>query len=270
MALHAELVGGAAGGFDGLESAVWWQQLAREANEEDEVDYEYATDEEDLVELSVGLEAERAAQEAMRLRTGGRAHYGGLVGRRVLGEVANAWGSAAKPGLATSAAAAVDRVGRSSRRDRRRRQPQQSLRAAANLREAPAASGGGCSECKPAGNRFAVLAAAESEEETFAQPALGVHSGEGDPTRTQQHYFSEAEAEQELEELLNGWVHSCPVVGGSTRQAACEEIEARLAWLPSQATVHPGAAWKAAVDRQLASCAAALLALRRPAPRRAP
>ena len=123
---------------------------------------------------------------------------------------------------------------------------------------------------EPAGNRFAVLAAAESEEETFAQPALGVHSGDGDPTRTQQHSFSEAEAEQEFEELLNGWVHSCPVVGGSTRQAACEEIEARLAWLPSQATVHPGAAWKAAVDRQLASCAAALLALRRPAPRRAP
>jgi hypothetical protein len=160
MTLDAELVSGAAGDFDGLESAVWWQQLAREANEEDEVDYEYTTDEEVPLELSVGLEAERAVQETMRLRTGGRAHYGDFVGRRVLGEVAKTWGSAAMPGLATSAAAAVDRVGRSSRRDRRRRQPQQSLRAAASSREeverpalrgALAASGGGCSECKPAG-----------------------------------------------------------------------------------------------------------------------
>ena len=119
------------------------------------------------------------------------------------------------------------------------------------------ASGGGSSECKQAGNRFAVLAAAESEEEEVAQPALGVHGRDGDPTYTQQHDISEAEAEQELEELLNGWVHSCPVVGGSTRQAACEEIEARLAWLPLQATVHTGAAWQAAVERELEICAAA-------------
>ena len=55
--------------------------------------------------------------------------------------------------------------------------------------------------------------------------------------------FSEAEAEQVLEELLNGWVHSCPVVGGSTRQAA--------------------------VDREVENCAAALLAIRMCAPRRA-
>ena len=106
-----------------------------------------------------------------------------------------------------------------------------------------------------------MLAAAESEEETFAQPALGVHSGEGDPTRTQQHYFSEAEAEQELEELLNGWVHSCPAFGGSTRQAVCQEIEARVAWLPTQSTLYPGAAWQAAVARQLSSCEEALLCL---------
>ena len=32
------------GAFDGLESAVWWQQLAREAAEEHEVDDDYECD----------------------------------------------------------------------------------------------------------------------------------------------------------------------------------------------------------------------------------
>jgi hypothetical protein len=266
--LEAEYSGGFAGTFEGLESVEWWQQLAREeAGGDEDVDVSSAEEHEPLE-----AECEAAAQQAMRAATGGRAHYGDLTGRRVLGSVASAWGSAAKPGLATAAAKAEGRGSRRSRRERRRGQPQQS-------------SGVGCSEYKPAGSRFAVLAEAESdeetpaqpapgvrfavlaeeesEEETLAQPALGVQGGVGDPTRTQQSNFSEAEAEKELLELLNGWVHSCPVARGSTRQEACEEIEARLSWLPMQARVHPGAAWKAAVERHVASCEEVLMALRR-------
>ena len=111
--------------------------------------------------------------------------------------------------------------------------------------------------CKPPGNRFAALAEAESEEEEVSQPALAVRD------------ISKAEAEHLLAELLNGWVHSCPVEAGSTRQAACAELEARLAWLPLQLTVHTGAAWQAAVESELEVCAAALSAIRMCAPRRA-
>ena len=122
---------------------------------------------------------------------------------------------------------------RRSRRERRRQQPQQS-------------SGVGGSECKPTGSRFSVLAEAESDEETPEQ----------------QSNFSEAEAEKELLELLNVWVHSCPVArGGGVRQAAYMELEAMIAWLPTQCTLHPGPTWAAAVARQLSGCEEALLSL---------
>ena len=100
-------------------------------------------------------------------------------------------------------------------------------------------------------NRFAVFAESEEEPEE-ATPR---------EAKAKVAVFSEAEAEKELEVLLNGWVCSCPAFGGSTRQAACQEIEALVAWLPTQSTLYPGAAWQAAVARQLSSCEEALLCL---------
>ena len=103
-------------------------------------------------------------------------------------------------------------------------------------------------------NKFAALAEleAESDEETLEETALG----------DQQSNSSEAEAEKELLELLNIWVHSCPVArGGSIREAACKELEAMIAWLPTQCTLHPWPAWEAAVARQLSGCEEALLSL---------
>ena len=69
------------------------------------------------------------------------------------------------------------------------------------------------------------------------------------------------EAAKELEELLTCWAGSCPAFGGSSKQVARQEIEAMVAWLPKQFTLHPGAAWQAAVARQLSSCEEALLCL---------
>ena len=114
--LEAEYSGGFAGTFEGLESVEWWQQLAREEAGGDE-DVEVSSVEE---HEPLEAESEAAAQQAMRAATGGRAHYGDLAGRRVLGSVASAWGSAAKPAVAEG------RSSRRSRRERRRAQPQQS------------------------------------------------------------------------------------------------------------------------------------------------
>ena len=103
-------------------------------------------------------------------------------------------------------------------------------------------------------NKLAALAEleAESDEETLEETALG----------DQQSNFSEAEAEKELFELLNVWVHSCPVAkGGGIRQAACMELEAMIAWLPTQCTLHPGPTWQAAVARQHSGCEEALRCL---------
>ena len=97
-----------------------------------------------------------------------------------------------------------------------------------------------------------MLAEDESDEETLEETALG----------DQQSNSSEAEAEKELLELLNSWVHSCPVArGGSIREAACKELEAMIAWLPTQCTLHPGPAWQTAVARQLSGCEEALRCL---------
>ena len=83
---------------------------------------------------------------------------------------------------------------------------------------------------------------------------------------------SDAEAELELEEadtilaeLVGAWLLTCPAFAGDVRQAAREEVEALVFWLPSQAKLHPGAVWAAAVARQLASCEDALICLRQPA-----
>ncbi len=74
--------------------------------------------------------------------------------------------------------------------------------------------------------------------------------------------FSEAEVAKELEELQNGWASSCPVFAGSARQAAHQEIEALVAWLPEQYSRHPEAALQKAVSRQLSCCKEALVCLR--------
>ena len=71
----------------------------------------------------------------------------------------------------------------------------------------------------------------------------------------------EAEAAKQLEVLLTSWAGSCPAFGGTSRQAARQEIEALVAWLPMQLNLHPGAAWRAAVDRQLSSCEEAWVCL---------
>ena len=71
----------------------------------------------------------------------------------------------------------------------------------------------------------------------------------------------EAGAAKELEVLLTSWAASCPAFGGSARQAARQEIEAMVAWLPSQLSLHPGAAWQAAIVQQLSSCEEAWLCL---------
>ena len=105
-------------------------------------------------------------------------------------------------------------------------------------------------------NKFAALAEVDEAGESAADLVP-----EELPFEEEAAY--EAEAAKELEVLLNGWVHSCPAFGGSTRQAVCQEIEARVAWLPTQSTLYPGAAWQAAVARQLSSCEEALLSLRR-------
>ena len=198
----------------------------------------------------------------------------------MLGEVAKEWGSAAKPGLATSAAAAEGRGGRNSRRDRRRRQPEQSLLAAATVQKEELA------QCQPqgllAGNQFAVLAvladATESEEDDCA-----AYTGGGNPQRVELTAttskveekvadFSDAgaelklvEADKKLVELVGCWLLTCPAFAGDVRQAAREEMEAVVCWLPSIANQHPGAEWAAAVARQLVSCEDALVCLRQPA-----
>ena len=211
--------------FEGLAEAGWWRQLAREAAEEHEVDYECdpyeeATEEPEVVEAA----AERAAQEAMRLQTGGRAKYGKtggeLVLRRAVGQQDVGWGSA--PSQARR------------RGSRLRRQPQQSLPAA----EVQAASDGDRSSCKPAGSRFAVLAEDESEEETLAEAQC----------------FTEAEALKELEELLEGRLRSCPEYLGSVREAASQEIEARIGWLTALASLHTCPIWQAVVAREFCLC----------------
>ncbi len=104
-------------------------------------------------------------------------------------------------------------------------------------------------------NKFAALAdlEAESEEETLEETALG----------DQQSNSSEAEAEKELLELLNSWVRSCPDYGGSVREAASQEIEARIGWLAAQASLHPCLHWQAVVAREFCLCEDALQSLRR-------
>ena len=110
-----------------------------------------------------------------------------------------------------------------------------------------------------------MLAAAESEEEEVAQPALGADESavdlEHEELPFEEEAADEAEAAKQLEVLLTSWAASGPSFGGNVRQAAYKELEAMIAWLPIQCTLHPGPTWRAAVARQLSGCEEALLSL---------
>ena len=208
----------------------------------------------------------------MRLQTGGRAKYGKtggeLVLRRAVGQQDVEWGSA--PSQARR------------RGSRLRRQPQQSLPAA----EVQAASNCDRSSCMPAGSRFAVLAEDESEEETLAEEgacATAEAIAEGTLACLAEHEvackvkfaeparrFTEEEAVHKLSELLASWLRKCPEFGGTARQAAGREIEARITWLSAQASLHPCAVWHAAVAREQGVCEEALQHLSWPAALRTP
>ena len=103
-------------------------------------------------------------------------------------------------------------------------------------------------------NKFAALAEVDEAGESAADLVP-----EELPFEEEAAY--EAEAAKELEVLLTSWEGNCLAFGGSSRQAARQEIEAMVAWLPTQLTLHPGAAWQAAVARQLSSCEEAWLCL---------
>ena len=280
--LDDELVSGAAGGvdglfaggvdglesaggdlFEGLADAGWWRQLAREAAEEHEVEYECdpyeeATEEPEVVEAA----AERAAQEAMRLQTGGRAKYGELVLRRAVGQQRVEWGSARAGHLGAGESKTPSRDepvvveggrrGRAARRRGRQHQPQQT-----------SATGAGCAAGAEAEtlavplasllaqNKFAALA--EGDEEV--EPAV---ASEPEWLPGDAEAANEAEAAKALEEHLARWARLCPAYAGSARQAARQEIAAMIAWLPSQLDLHAGEAWQLAIARHLSSCEEAL------------
>ncbi len=103
-------------------------------------------------------------------------------------------------------------------------------------------------------NKFAALA----EVEEAGEPAADL---EPEELPFEEEAADEAVAAKQLEVLLTSWAGSCPTFGGSIRQAACKELEAMIAWLPTQCTLHPGPAWQAAVARQLSGCEEALLSL---------
>ena len=249
--------------FEGLAEAGWWRQLAREAAEEHENEYECdsveeASEEPEVVEAA----AEQAAQDAMSLRTGGRAKYGELVLRRAVGQQSVEWGSARAGllGVAESKTPSRDepvvveggRRGRAARRRGRQHQPQQT-----------SATGAGCAagaEAEPlavplasllAQNKFAALA--EGDEDV--EPAVASEP-EGLPCDAEA--ANEAEAAKALEEHLASWARLCPAYAGSVRQAARQEIAAMIAWLPSQLDLHAGEAWQLAIARHLSSCEEAL------------
>ena len=52
-----------------------------------------------------------------------------------------------------------------------------------------------------------------------------------------------------------------PLLDSNALPASKQEIEAMIAWLPEQYVLHHGAAWHAAVTRQLSSCNEAWLCL---------
>ena len=242
--------------FEGLAEAGWWRQLAREVAEQED-EYEWDPFEESSEEPEVAVAAdERAAQSAMSLQTGGRIKYGKaggeLVLRRVVGQLNVEWGSARRDELVVVEGG---RRSRAARRRGRQHQPQQTSAAGA----ASASGAVVLPLCVPpanllAQNKFAALAvvdeAGESEEE------LGP---EETPCAEEAAY--EEGAAKELEVLLTSWAASCPAFGGSARQAARQEIEAMVAWLPSLLSLHPGAAWQAAIVQQLHSCEEAWLCL---------
>ena len=247
--------GDVAASFEGLDSVAWWQQLVRDEREPDlDVEYE-SCDEHGILEQTVGggksdSEAELASQKVMMAATVGKASYGDLVGRRELGRADSSWGSAA-----SKTVVAGGRRGRAARRRGRQHQPQQTS-------STGAASSSGA-EAKPleepsanllARNRFAALAVVEEAGEYAKE--LG-----SEESPCAEEASCEAGAAKELELLLTGWAASCPAFGGTARQAARQEIEAMISWLPSQLQQFPGAAWQDAIVRQLHSCEEAWLCL---------
>ena len=131
--LEAVHFGGFAGSFEGLESVAGWQQLVREEGEPDlEVEHESCEEQGPLEQAAGGdridSEAELASQKVMIAATVGKAHYGDLVGRRVLGEAASIGGSAA-----STTVVAGGRRGRAARRRGRQHQPQQTSSAGAGV-----------------------------------------------------------------------------------------------------------------------------------------
>ena len=252
---------------EGLHEASWWRQLAAENGEHAYEEAEWLDEpvpedmEEELVHHSALSEA--AAQAVMRGRCGidySQRLCSGQVGRRLLGKVEAAWGSA---GGGLEVQARRGRRAANSRGCSSRQQPLLGVDRGGAVHPRP---GKPVVPEPPPGfegsNSFAALAEEDSEDDSEVVPA----ESEEDP---EEALTSEAEAnvaDTMLAELVEGWLLTSPAFGGSKRQAACEETEELVTWLATQATLHSGPAWKAAVARHLVNCEEALQCLRQPAP----
>ena len=134
------------------------------------------------------------------------------------------------------------------------------------------------------GNRFGPLAAEEaqdgSEEGASATgPPVSSEAGTGwvlgaiaeaiaedesdEETLAEAQCFTEAEACAKLEELLKDCLRSCPDYSGSVREAASQEIEARIGWLTALAALHGCPIWQAVVAREFCLCEDVLRSLSR-------
>ena len=82
-------------------------------------------------------------------------------------------------------------------------------------------------------------------------------------TRTEAQCFNEAEAGAKLEEMLTVCLSSCPAFSGTVREAASQEIVARIGWLAELEAEHRSPIWKAVVARELHLCEDVLQSWRR-------
>ena len=122
-------------------------------------------------------------------------------------------------------------------------------------------------------NKFAALAEADeggwpaADDGTSATgPPVSSEAGteeSDEETHTEAQCFDEAEAGAELEELLKVCLSSCPAFSGSVREAASQEIEARIGWLAALEAEHRSPIWKAVVARELLLCEDVLRSWRR-------